>query len=491
MSEANKAPTTREVIIVNFGGALSNQIPKVLRDRQFFVRVLQRFEDLLNASKSLYQPILVCEAGADPENLEICLSELTKLAPKLNMPVILVGPNADEFERDLDKLFPAATTLNIPYSPNEMVAAVTYICRTHLERTKRTPSGRIIAPLFDEGQATPASAPQETPAQSSETAQTPALIFKQLEKLSLFGKQLGGQTFCSSELSLEFLAEEGLLPSSQSALEAIHALCLEAGKWGRLQMARTSFMAQSIVSTLNPDAALKENVKICGFLYAWSFAASNPLLLQRPYFNDENDSFRMELCSRIKDSAMTILSNLRLEDSSKVVATMARMVGRELEPADDDVSVIGSALMAADLSSRVCYFGGPWNPRKAHSFLKSLKKSPPPEIHPTVLSCMVKIIAESLSSRTPIVSLRKDLRFNKEFLAFIRSEAKKPVAQGERRVALASLIPGMRLSQPLRSLDGQEILSPDLTLDEDLIWRLWQLAAIRPMYHPIVQKTES
>ena len=103
---------------------------------------------------------------------------------------------------------------------------------------------------------------------------------------------------------------------------------------------------------------------------------------------------------------------------------------------------------------------------------------------------MVKIIAESLSSRTPIVSLRKDLRFNKEFLAFIRAEQKKPVAPGEQRVQLASLTPGMRLSQPLRSLDGKEILSPDLTLDEDLIWRLWQLAAIRPLYHPVVHKSE-
>jgi hypothetical protein len=247
-------------------------------------------------------------------------------------------------------------------------------------------------------------------------------------------------------------------------------------------------MAQKIVSAFNPDEAVKENVKLCGFLYAWSFAASNPLLLQRPYYDEESDSFRIELCSRIKDSAMSILSELRLEDSSKIVATMARIIGKEQNPTEDDMSVIASALMAADLCSRVCYFGGPWNPRKAHALLTTLKKAPPSEIHPTVLSCMVKIIAEALASRTPIVSLRKDLRFNKEFREHIRSELRKPVAKGERRVPLASLTPGMRLSQPLRSLDGQEILSPDLTLDEDLIWRLWQLAAIRPLYHPIVQK---
>ncbi|NDC37121.1 MAG: hypothetical protein EBZ48_03605 [Proteobacteria bacterium] len=490
MPEAQPAPATREVLIVNCGGSLSNQIPQALRDRKFYVRVVQNLAEALKASKNLFQPILICEAGSNPQRLQSCMEELRSRAVEISMPVVLVGVEADQFERELDSLFPATTTLNLPYSPNELAAAVAYICRTHLERARRTPSGRIISPLFEEpGTSTTATRDTTTPALDGET-KTPNLIFNQLSKLSLFDKQLGGQTFSSPKLSTEMLAEEGLLPASPQALGAVQALCSGAGQWGQLQLARTSFMAQKIISALNPDESLKENIRVCGFLYAWSFGASNPLLLQRPYYDEDSDPFRVELCSRIKDSAMTILSNLKMEDASKVVATMARLVGKEQAPEDDDISVTASALMAADLSSRVCYFGGPWNSRKAYSFLANLKKNPPTGIHPSVLSCTVKIIAEALSSRTPIVVLRKDIRFNKEALAFIRSESKKPLNKGERRVALASLIPGMRLSQPLRSLDGQEILSPDLTLDEDLIWRLWQLAAIRPLYHPIIQKSK-
>ena len=58
--------------------------------------------------------------------------------------------------------------------------------------------------------------------------------------------------------------------------------------------------------------------------------------------------------------------------------------------------------------------------------------------------------------------------------------------KSELRVALSSLRPGMRLSQPVLAFDGRMILDSDLKLDPDLIWRLWELAAKRPLNSPVI-----
>jgi hypothetical protein len=55
-----------------------------------------------------------------------------------------------------------------------------------------------------------------------------------------------------------------------------------------------------------------------------------------------------------------------------------------------------------------------------------------------------------------------------------------------RQVHLFDLIAGMRLAEPLIAHDGQLILPADTVFDQDIIQRIFQLAAVRPVYNPVV-----
>ena len=495
MAKTSEPKYLRDIVIINLSGTLPTAIPQALRDKRFPTKVIQGFANLPNALKAFAEPIVICEVGSDEATAKSCIQELRARSESMHLPVIVVGEEAEQYERELDKLFPVATTLNLPYGVSEILAAVNYIARTCAERKKVTSSGRIVQlPPLDSGTLDGREGAAEIAADALTQGVTPTqpdLVFAHLEKLELLGKDLGGGTYSSGDISLEYLAENNMLPDDEAAREAIKTLAIDAGRWGRHHLARTSFMAQKIVGAMNPDKALQENLKASGFLYAWSFAGNNPALLQKPYLEEGTEAVRAELCSKIKDSAMSALSSLRLEQASQILMSTARMIGKELSSGEDDVSITASALVAADLSSRICYTGGSWNPRRAYALIHTLKRNEGQELHPAVMACTVKILAEGLAARIPITLIRKELRFNKEFMAGMRAEAKKPVGDGEKRIALSALEPGMKLSQPIRSLDGREILSPDLILDEDLIWRLWQLSAIRPLFSPIILNNQN
>jgi len=48
-------------------------------------------------------------------------------------------------------------------------------------------------------------------------------------------------------------------------------------------------------------------------------------------------------------------------------------------------------------------------------------------------------------------------------------------------IRLSELTPGMRLARPLATLDGKVILQADTLLDQETLFNLWQLCAVRAL----------
>jgi len=251
-------------------------------------------------------------------------------------------------------------------------------------------------------------------------------------------------------------------------------------------------MAQRMVIPLKIDAALFESLRTASFLYASSFAGERPDLMQQVLVvggTEPGSGLRSELASKIKDSALFVMQDLNLERESKIISLMARLVAGEVKSTDDELSILACALMAADASDRVCYANGSWNPRRAYSLLNRLKRGDIYDYHPSVVCCLVKLLAEAIAARTPVYLLPKELRRDKKLREELMNQARLPVTQHERRVPLASLAPGMKLARALIGLDGKEVLAPDIQLDQDLIWRIWQLSAVKPLRPAIVFQT--
>src|SRR6185312_8599224 len=111
----------------------SPQVQQGLRDKRYGTRIISGIEHLKAAIGDFGEPILIFEAGPNPKSLEQCVKNLEQRAADFRLPVISVGDGAEAYERKLDELFPAATTLNYPYGAAEILAAINYISRTYLE----------------------------------------------------------------------------------------------------------------------------------------------------------------------------------------------------------------------------------------------------------------------------------------------------------------------------------------------------------------------
>jgi hypothetical protein len=79
-------------------------------------------------------------------------------------------------------------------------------------------------------------------------------------------------------------------------------------------------------------------------------------------------------------------------------------------------------------------------------------------------------------------------RIFKEYRKLRQEPVKKvPLLKDEVEVSIQNLTPGMLLTRPLKTLDGASVLETEQRLDADLIWRLWQLTALRPVESAVVR----
>jgi hypothetical protein len=107
-------------------------------------------------------------------------------------------------------------------------------------------------------------------------------------------------------------------------------------------------------------------------------------------------------------------------------------------------------------------------------------------LHPSSLAIVLKFLGETIGGTYPNHLLPRKIRSNKTLYAAYEANREQTVDDGEKKVALNALSPGMRLSRPLRSYDGNTLLSEDVILDQDMIARLWRLASIRILNTPVV-----
>ncbi len=479
-----------EVLILQAGGTTSPAVLQALRDKKFAPRITSDVSALEGLLKGMMDPILVIEAGGDTANTKELLRRLEPLSGVLAVPVVLVGVEVEQFERGLDKLFPAATTLNTPYVAVEMLAAINYLRRA-VDQRRSTAATPKVEPKA-------AGSTVSKPAVTDPSVAVPEAVFAQLHKLGLIGKSIGGEPLSGSSLDLDMLKANGMLSGNPAVKASMDQVINDADDWGREHLQRVSFVAQRIVGALTPDPILAEALRSASFLYALSFGKGRPELLRQVLPVDglkgtdgtriAQGGFREELANKIKESSVAVLKNLGLDLESKIISMMARLVAGEVQPADDDLSVVASALMAADSSDRLFYATGSWSPRRAYGLLGRLKRGDVLNFHPIVACCMVKLLAEAIAARTPMFLLPKELRTDKALQAELMNQAKRPVATHEKKVSLAALSPGMKLSQSLVGFDGREVLASDIQLDQDLIWRIWQLSAVRPLRSAIVFK---
>jgi hypothetical protein len=311
------------------------------------------------------------------------------------------------------------------------------------------------------------------------------LIFSQSALLKLGNRSFRANEYVQALRSQNFKLKD-YLPQEEKVSIAITDFTSSVDKWSCSHIHRTAFMSYKIIEALNLGAEITNAAKTSAFLYSWNFAGESPSLLKRDYNMTSGEEMRAQLCGRIKDSADRIFKELTMSTASEIAGLVGCQIGYEQTVNDTPISIAASAIVASDMVDRLCWSMDYWNPRAVNRILRQIKNGELKEIHPSVVSCLVAFLTQSRSSREIFLLVPKHIRNNKELQEFAQSIKNQKIDRDERKVPISALAPGMRLSRPVFAFDGEQVLCEDLILDEDLIWRLWQLSTVRPLNTPLV-----
>ncbi len=480
---------SHDIFILQLSDRLPSQLRETLIQKGFPTYVTSDVRSLETSLKAMPRPIVLALCREGVESSFADTKQLIGLGSLHSYPLILAGTEVDSYENILNQHFSLATCLSAPFSVSEILEAVSYAVRSYPRRTAEQAVVEEELPELPPIVSPPGPIEPEIPLEEhpayKKAGGAPAVFFEALDNLDIAPGALGGALYPHG-IQEDIVRQHNLMPQEKSLNDAARSICTDVGKWGRLHLYRSAYILKSLLNILKIGEQDQEQAKAALFLYAHSFAGENPELIRREYFDSRQTSFRRDLCSRIKDSAMAVAIELKAPEVGNLIAVLGRLVGREEGVNDSPQSIMASAIMAADVADRICFQSGFWNPRRTYSFLKKVKGAQLSDFHPEVLCCIVKFLNEAVSGHPQALLLPKHLKNDPKLQQKAQAIREQKLTPGEKKVPLVSLMPGMRLSRPVVAFDGREILSSDIKLDHDLIWRLWQLSTVRPLNGPVV-----
>lgn len=479
---AARAKRQIELILYDAPASSPEQLRANLQSKGFHIHVVSEMEQLISTGQRLKNPILVVDTGEEQENAIRHIRLLVDQKQLHIHPLVLIGKDVDVSERILNQHFPVAAAVSRPCSTGDIIEGVDYVVRTMEARQNRPMVTEAVIPPDNAAQ----SGPQRPKVHSlyRDHANVSDLVFSLLRQNNLMELEFGGHAYPALAHE-ERLNQLNLIPPGPEG-DAIRNVHSENGKWTRCHLARAAFMADRICATMHIGEAQRFNVKYMTFFFGCAFRGRDQDLLWKDYAKASAQLLRKEICSRVKDGAMKVAVDHQQPTLGNSLALVGRLIGGEEDLKDSEGHFLASLVMGCELADRVCFQSGYWSPRSAYHLLKRAKSGKLNELHPMVLAALMKFLSEAIAASPSALLLPKAVRENPKLLEEARRLRDEPVGEGEAKVPLNSLEPGMRLSRPLKAFDGKQVLSEDLVLDEDLIVRIWQLAAIRPLNAPVI-----
>jgi len=467
------------IILVSYKQSMPPRVSDTLQHQSYPVQPaggLKEAEQLLKKAPAIL--LVYCE---DTALIDSLIKALNSLKNPGSFPLILLGTEIDGYEAELNKKFLTATTLNIPFNDADLLEAASYSSDSLKSATKpapqlSTPSSPVV----------PESSKAKGPLGVKDGPNSiPDSLFQNFEELQLIGKNIGGLEYLNID-SKQFKNNPENFPSDKETLAKIAELFEHCADQEKSDLYRTSFIGRRMTQVLQMSEKFDEDVKSASFLYPSSFFPDHKALYKKEYL-DENSTFtRNEIGKHIQESARLIEKDLNIPSTGKIVSTMSRLLTLSAKADDDEISMIASSLLISDLTNRVCFQSGAWDSRRAYYLLKKFKTNNPYNFHPKVVCCAIKFLSEAIISKPLACLLPYAVRNDPELIDKAYQTKHREVQISEAKVPLTSLAPGMRLSKPLFAYDGRLVLSEGLIFDEDLIYRIWQLSALRPLNSPVV-----
>jgi DNA-binding response OmpR family regulator len=474
----------KDVLMLRLGNALSAGIHEALLSKGFSTVVVAELKECFTTIEKLRAPILLVDCGNEEEQVFNHMKQLIETKELHQRPLIAISKDADGYESVLKRYYQELIVLITPCSVDQIVRALEYL--SDRNERKSTPQERLQVNQSKteiiQASRENLGSNQELHALYSEFATIPEAIFNAINQLGLAQKTLGGASYVRNPTHDE-LVSASILPSRPELHDVFEATTSRLGRWSRGHLLRAALLADKIMVASVRSENDRKMAAHLQLLFTCSFTNGDRDLAKKDYYGQRALMLRKDLCSRIKDSALKLTTELNELELAKLASILARQIGREERVNEGVDSLIANSVMAADYVDRICYASGAWNPNAAFHLIRHCKSGRLRDFHPYIMAAVIKTLCEAVAISKVIMIHRSKRQKMKEIEENERSQI---IAQNEKKIEINDLAPGMRLARPLRSYDGSVILSPDLILDEDLIWRIWQLASIRPLASPVI-----
>lgn len=446
------------------------------------VKTLQEAERQLRRWKSL--TTVVCFGEAQDDALAL-MKQLLATPAFHQLPLLVVGEEADTLKPELQKVFPVVGALNAPIGPEAIADEIERLCE---EQLKREESAKNAAAADLDAQLNSVS--KVEPGVDS-TAQIKAFtedFFARLKTLNLLGSTVGGSFYGRTSRLDNYLV---MLSSKGGGLsEDFEKGLVGADEWVKGHSLRVAYVTHCILSALGqPEVEVLSSTR-AALWHQISFK-TNRRLARGGLIQKQEGDYRSRVGKAVRESATKVSYELRAPKESLTLGLLSRLISHEEVTLGSSEVVHAYALYAADMIDRECCPAGFFDPKRGYKLLRDVKKGVLHDVDPAIAVAAIKFLSEAIVGCPPkVVMPAAILRVYRQRLASGEIDQLRP-NRGERKVPINKLAPGMRLSRPLCTFDGKEILESSLKLDEDLIMRVWQLTAIRPIESAMILRESS
>jgi len=430
-------------------------------------RIAATFDEGIGLLREYTRGFLLFEAGREKSKIDSSLEKLLNNPHFFAVPTIFIAPDANQYLSTLRERLYSCITLSTPYDANSLAGAF-----RHLETNLRpvpicAPPPESPPPVTQESQDEDLPWPHELYEQHTSVLD---LFFSMGKKFELHKRDLGGRHYAKA-VRERLITYHEYLPKDGEVLSFTTDFMEQLGQSSRIyvhRLAMANHLILSSVDTLSPG--IREIAKEAGLAYSIGVRQERQKLFQSDYSTDRD--LRRYVSLGLKQSAEILGEKLKAEEASIIVATAARLLNFEEAVTDQEHSLAASSLLASDLIERYCWRMGMWSATGCRRLLSKCRSGQFKEIHPLILCCMMKLVMEAGVAHVKGKQTAKEDKGDNQL--------------HERQVHISCLTPGMRLSRPLYAVDGRSILSDDLVLDQDSIWRLWRLSSVRALGSPHV-----
>ncbi len=314
----------------------------------------------------------------------------------------------------------------------------------------------------------------------------------------------GGEAFSLATKAEDF-ADPLLFPTTgidQAKLTSTLEELSTSDRWVGVHARRVAFVASAIANSLGFSRERDEAIRTAALLFSLSWKDGSLGSMRLDMFRDQPEEAIKALGDGMKRSGALVRRSFGQERAARLLEIGAAVLQRQTPVGAADLVRDAQCVLLVELADRSCWNSGFWYPFGAYRTIRYLRSEHTMFTDRPLAAAMSRVLGESVTSHVTVgnafvSSIDDDLAVptRKESAREAGREASQLAMRNGREtriltVQITDLLPGMRLAQPLKALDGRLILDAQIRIDEEIVLQLWQLAAVRALTDRVAIEVE-